>query len=645
MATRADRLLCCAVAYHEYVEDATSSSALPTHFANENDAVDAMMRVLWFEAQRSMKKTIPKPEDPYLHPVDIDSSEPGIVTSHVKPDILRRKTPLPNVIYDSRPSHHIASRPSISVRHVAPPVSREEALRSAVQRDAKVAAETERQARREAKADAKSLDSIATRLEKKRQRDNETPDERQARLQEQRAKRAQNKLVKMEQEAAAALNAQADVPMEAREAQAAADGAAEEAGAAASEDADNDDAKVVTDVDKALQMDTSVEVDADYRLPPRIRARSSKLVFFPSPIPFDRHLSALEVVGLHDRIRNAVLCATPSSHVRIVHGPPGTGKTRHLATMINDFGNDRILACAPTNVGAANLYRRIIDHCDDASLLMPISRVPTDTPIISQSPHARVVCCTISSRAGRVLHDEQFGVVIVDEAAQCMEAWMWCLLRPEVHTIVMAGDTHQLPALTSEEGQARQHNRSLMQRLMDAEYPATFLETQHRMHPEIVAFPNRTFYDGRLRTQYDALATFDGRPYEVVDVDGECAELGTSFCNESEVARCMQLQTELSDAFGHVVIISPYQAQTRALLAAGARNVHTIDSFQGHEADAIILSVVRQETIGFWSDYRRLNVALTRARHCMRVVGSVRRWTGLLKQLADDANTRSLVVT
>ena len=453
----------------------------------------------------------------------------------------------------------------------------------------------------------------------------------------------------MEEEAARAL---AQPPAEEEEAAAsetssqAVEGAADADEGAADADegggaADEDATTIIVDIEEALEAEAASEVVANQLLPPRVKARTSKTQFFPSPVPFDRHLSALELSGLNAHVRDAVLGAKPSSHVRVVHGPPGTGKTRFLASLVNEFGNDRILACAPTNVGAANLYGRVLDNCEDASLLMPLSRVPAGTAVVSQSPHARVVCCTISGRAGHILDAEQFGVVLVDEAAQCMEAWMWCLLRPEVHTIVMVGDTHQLPALTSEEGERRGHGRSLMQRLLEAQYPVEFLATQHRMHPEIVAFPNAQFYGGRLQTAYTPKTPApEHAPYEVVEVVGDCRQIGTSYENKAEVAACVDLQKRLAASFGQVVIISPYQAQTRALLAAGACNVHTIDSFQGNEADAVIVSVVRHEEIGFWSDYRRINVALTRARHCLRVVGAASRWGGLLRDLTVDAKKR-----
>lgn len=641
MGTRADRLLCCAVAYFEYKDDETTPASVPSKFDDERNAIDAMMRTLWFEANRSMQETIAQPDDAYMHAVDIESSEPGIITSHAKAEVHRRKLPIPKVSYEKM------TKEKVCVETIHPPKSREEALIAAVEREKLAAKASQREASRAMKAEERSIERLEKREEKKRQRDAETPEEREARLEEQRMKRNEKKRAKMEEEAALALAQPEeddnilktdDVDENPDENIVSTTDAELEAGNA------DDSLAVVVNLNDALETDATIEVNADCLMPQRVKARSSKLKFYPSPIPFDRHLSALECAGLNETIRAAILQGRVSSNLRIVHGPPGTGKTRHLARMINDFGDDRILACAPTNVGAANLYGRITEHCEDASLVMPMSRVPVDTAVLSQSPYSRVVCSTISGRAGHVLNDEEFGVVMVDEAAQCMEAWIWCLLRPEVHTLIMAGDVHQLPALTSEEGGKRRYDRSLMERLMDLKYTAEFLGTQHRMHPEIVRFPNAMFYDHRLTTEYVKHQTFTGRPYEVINIEGECRPIGTSYCNQSEIDCCMKLQKELSAALDRVIIISPYQAQTRALLAAGAQNVHTIDSFQGQEADAIIVSVVRHEDLGFWSDYRRLNVALTRARHCLRVVGATRLWTGLLRTLAKDAKTRNILV-
>ena len=144
-------------------------------------------------------------------------------------------------------------------------------------------------------------------------------------------------------------------------------------------------------------------------------------------------------------------------------------------------------------------------------------------------------------------------------------------------------------------GEACAHGRSMMERLTALEYPAELLTVQHRMHPEIVAFPNRVFYDGRLTTEYTATeyTSADGavRPYQVVNVDADCEPIGTSYVNRAEVSACARLCEELAATFEKVVVISPYQAQTRQLLAEGLHNVHTVDSFQGQEADAVVLSV------------------------------------------------------
>ena len=202
---------------------------------------------------------------------------------------------------------------------------------------------------------------------------------------------------------------------------------------------------------------------------------------------------------------------------------------------------------------------------------MSPSRVPADTPITNQSPHARVVCCTVSGRNGPMLENEKFNVLLVDEAAQCMEAWFWSLLRPEVHTVVMVGDTQQLPALASETGVERGYNRSLMERLVSSGYPVKFLNVQHRMHPEIVLYPNTEFYGGALQTEYASSdkPSSSLAPYKIIAVDGKCVETGTRLCQRSGGVR-LRRDAARNTKSENVVIVTPYQGQTRALLAASA---------------------------------------------------------------------------
>lgn len=622
--TRAERLLCCAVAYRNHEADEAQQTPLPGKFKSEQEAVQAMMHVLWHEAKASMQEEIQKPDDSYLHAVDIDSGEPGIVTSRVKCEVLRKNLPLPRVVYDRK----TRTRPAAPQVKLSPPKSVEEALEAAIKRQAAAQKAQQKSARKDIRAEESTL-------KRTEQRQKETPDEREERLQLAREKRAKRK---QEKEERAIQEPREDAPPADEENVSRGDGNDKQTPA--------DEETAVPSVAQALENEADVDRPVHQVLPPKLKSRTSKTRFFASPVPFDRHLSAMESVGLHPNIQDAVLICEPSEHLQIVQGPPGTGKTRYLASQISSFADtDRILCCAPTNVGAANLYQRVLVHAPEAALLMSPSRVPADTPITNQSPHAGVVCCTVSGRNGPMLENEKFNVLLVDEAAQCMEAWFWSLLRPEVHTVVMVGDTQQLPALASETGVERGYNRSLMERLVSSGYPVKFLNVQHRMHPEIVLYPNTEFYGGALQTEYASSdkPSSSLAPYKIIAVDGKCVEAGTSFVNEAEVSVCVEMQREIQKEYENVVIVTPYQGQTRALLAAGATNVHTVDSFQGREADAVIVSMVRCEEIGFWSDTRRLNVALTRARHVLRVVGGAARWTGALKSLAADGTKRKLL--
>jgi superfamily I DNA and/or RNA helicase len=298
------------------------------------------------------------------------------------------------------------------------------------------------------------------------------------------------------------------------------------------------------------------------------------------------------------------------------------------------------------------MYRLLLASplADDVSLCICPDRVPGHMEVACSDPRRRIVCATVSARAGPALHLQRFDAVFVDEAAQCLEAHAWTLLRPEVRLLVMAGDTHQLPPVVSEGGREAGLDRSLLQRLLDAGYPHEFLATQHRMHPEIARFPSARFYDGRLgdapHTRERALP--EGlAPYACTRVEtGKEEPLGTSLFNAAEVDACARLVSLYREHYAarDIVIVAPYRAQCRKLLARGLGvAVHTVDSFQGHEAEVVLLTVVREVRPGFWDDYRRLNVALTRARRVLHVVGSFTWAEGPLGDLARDACARGLL--
>ena len=98
---------------------------------------------------------------------------------------------------------------------------------------------------------------------------------------------------------------------------------------------------------------------------------------------------------------------------------------------------------------------------------------------------------------------------------------------------------------------------------------------------------------------------------------------------------------QLKELSMDIVILCPYQAQARQLLSYGSDiEVHTIDSFQGREADIVLLSTVRTTECGFWLDSRRLCVALTRARHALHIIASCDEWKDTLHHLKNDSEKR-----
>ena len=138
------------------------------------------------------------------------------------------------------------------------------------------------------------------------------------------------------------------------------------------------------------------------------------------------------------------------------------------------------------------------------------------------------------------------------------------LLRPETETLYLVGDTMQLPATVSRDGEQMGHGRSIMERLCDLGVHATKLTVQRRMHPEIVAYPNERFYGGELTTDYTPSTDLsEFTPLRIVNVSGAETAVGTSFQNEAEVQAIEDAFEGFSSSgveLGQMVIITPYAA-------------------------------------------------------------------------------------
>jgi hypothetical protein len=578
---RAEQLLQSAVTLHEAP---TRADTLPHTFSSIASAVGAMTDVLLHEAHESMQQPLPsRPDQPYLHPVDVDTIEPGIVSSKTSLEILRMKgDDVPRIGYRTMREEAVEETNDDDVVVVINKTPR------ASERDA------ERKMSSALRRGEKSAQTEERRRERKRDRDGETPEVRERRLQEQREKKEERLRTKeLQRDTEQASNEQDDASKRSKPTR-------------------RSDPFPDASMNVVLQR-------------PRVAARSrGKERFYEHPLPHHRHLAALHRASPHASLHGALLCSESSDALELIQGPPGTGKTMRLVQCIARL-TGRVLLCAPTNVGAANLYERCqrSGYGSECALTLAPTRIPPGTAVQSNDPTRRIVCATISSRSGPVLDGQCFENVLIDEAAQCMEAWIWTLLRSDVTFVAMAGDVHQLPAIVSETGRTLRHDRSLMERLMAQGYDnVTSLTEQNRMCPEILALTNGRFYDGRLTCGPHAPTSGTVR---IVEVQGgkEMSD-GTSYYNPREVE---EVQKICGDTSSNVTILCPYVAQCRRILALGMGvAVHTIDSFQGREADTVVVSLVRDGTagLGFWSDYRRFVVALTRARLELVIVVSQR---------------------
>lgn len=250
---------------------------------------------------------------------------------------------------------------------------------------------------------------------------------------------------------------------------------------------------------------------------------------------------------------------------------------------------------------------------------------------------AQVIACTLVGSAHPLLGDRRFSTVVIDESGQALEPGCWIpLLRSD--KLVLAGDPLQLPPTVKSRDAARNGLEvTLLERLVRDGEHHVLLDTQYRMHADIMAFSNRKFYGEALQAHSTVAAHTigdGGTPVEFIDTAGcgyeeAVGEASQSRSNPEEMylldRHLQALQPEASFSIG---IISPYRAQVEAIREHFAERpeitVQTVDGFQGQERDIIYISLVRSNAtgqIGFLKDYRRMNVAMTRARRKLVIIG------------------------
>lgn len=227
------------------------------------------------------------------------------------------------------------------------------------------------------------------------------------------------------------------------------------------------------------------------------------------------------------------------------------------------------------------------------------------------------------------IDDLHFETLIFDEAGQCIEPLAWCVF-PFADKIVLAGDHWQLPpTVLSNEAAQLGFNQSILEAAVKATNNIVLLNTQYRMREVIAGFSSDYFYNNQLKSA--AHLQNNGTHLTFIDTAGSGFNEvhgpdGSSLQNTGELSIVQQLIENEQLDLTHTAFISPYSGQVAAAkeLLPKTIRISTIDSFQGQEKETVLLSLVRSNDegeIGFLKDYRRMNVAITRAKERLYIIG------------------------
>ena len=272
-----------------------------------------------------------------------------------------------------------------------------------------------------------------------------------------------------------------------------------------------------------------------------------------------------------------------------------------------------------------------------------------------------MIASTLVGSANKLLDGHKFGTLFIDEAAQALEAACWIPMR-RVSRVILAGDHCQLPpTVKSVAAMKAGLGKTLMERIVEMHPEAvTLLKIQYRMNDEIMRFSSNYFYDGQVESapevKYRSILDLDVPMTWIDTSEFELPEdspvtfkeefVGESFgrVNKAEAElTLLALQNyfnkigkqRLLDERIDVGVISPYRAQVQLLRRMLMKreffkpfrrqiSINTVDGFQGQERDIIVISMVRSNDegqIGFLRDLRRMNVAITRARMKLIILG------------------------
>ncbi|WP_121821360.1 AAA domain-containing protein [Halostella salina] len=348
----------------------------------------------------------------------------------------------------------------------------------------------------------------------------------------------------------------------------------------------------------------------------------------------------------------AVRKSVAAEDFALVHGPPGTGKTYTIARTVRELveRGDRVLLSAFTNRAVDNALEAVRDQGTEDVL-----RVGTESGVredmqdvrlaergdpgerVRELRDAPLVAATTATCGSRVMREQSFDVAVVDEAAQLTEPETLAAINL-ADRFVLVGDHEQLPPVVRAENDLTE---SLFERLIDASPEAgVLLDRQYRMAQRIQAYASREFYDGALRpangevagqrladlagVDVDALPAHLRDPVTMLDVPGD-ASAHTDAVEAERVAETVESFVDAGVDPSDVGVIAPFRAQVAEVSrrVGDSVTVDTVDRFQGSAKEVIVVSFVASGDLDspIFEDYRRVNVALTRAKRSLVLVG------------------------
>ena len=410
---------------------------------------------------------------------------------------------------------------------------------------------------------------------------------------------------------------------------------------------------------------------------------TQKAVFFNRREPTFSNRADETYIPSNDAQNRAVKRAVNAEDFALIHGPPGTGKTYTIAQLLSVLvaRGDRVLLSAFTNRAVDNALTAVRDPDVDVSdesivrvgtnagiddSMQDIKLDDTGSPAACATAlqSASVVAATTATCGSRVMREQSFDVAVIDEASQLTEPNTLAAVAL-ADRVVLVGDHQQLPPVVRADTDLQ---TSLFERLIDTHPEASvLLDRQYRMAQRIQAFSSQKFYDGELRPATRTVAT--QRPADLLDETptGPATDGGDGYrqqkqqrldahqddqtqthtlpahlrdpvvfidpdgtrdgnTNLTEADRIADIVTTYINAGvdpSDIGVIAPFRAQVAAISQRTSVTVDTVDRFQGSAKEIIIISFVATNSLEepIFEDTRRVNVAITRARKGLVLVG------------------------